>query len=88
MKTIYSVYLSEDGLWKEAFSNKKALYNFIEISLQGYENCRYISLFDKSLPLTYNNLLKAFNKYGQFEINDGKYGSEFIRIQELNLLSK
>ena len=88
MKTIYTIYLSEDGLWHEAFSNKKALYDFINNIHMGYKECRSIGLYKQDLPFNYNNLLKALKSYSQFELNDGNKRQEFIRIQSITLLSK
>jgi hypothetical protein len=96
MKTIYAIYLSEDGLWYEAYSNKKALWNAIETGLQGYEHCRVIETFTRKngllvpidRPFTYPNLVKALKYSDGFNITDGKFGYGSMRVESIQLRSK
>ena len=98
MKIIYTIYLSEDGLFNEAYSNKKALFNAIESNtdLQTYNDCRTIETFIRkdgdlkfvNKPFNYSNLVKALNTSDHININDGSFNSSVIRIQAIQLLSK
>ena len=96
MKTIYTIYLSEDGLWYEAYSNKKALWNAIETGLQTYEHCRVIETYTRKNGLlepinrqfTYPNLVKALKQSDRFYITDGRGGYGSMRVESLQLQSK
>lgn len=96
MKKIYAIYLSEDGLFYQAYSNKKALFNAIINGLQNYEHCRTIETYvrkngdfkcvDKTF--TYANLVKDLNVSDSCILSDGKGGYGTIRIETLELVSK
>jgi hypothetical protein len=96
MKTIYTIHLNHDGLWFEAYSNKKALWSAIETSLESYENCRTIEICVQKkgeykmvdLPFNYANLVRAFKNQDEFSITDGSYGGDKISIKTLYLKSK
>lgn len=96
MKTIYTIYLGHDGLWCEAYSNKKALWSAIENGFESYENCRTIELCVQKngeykmvdLKFNYTNLVKALKTQDEFSITDGSYSKDRISVKALSLLSK
>ena len=99
MKIIYTIYLSQDGLFYKAFSNKKALFQAIEndADLKNYSDCRIINTYTrkngelKSIPkpFNYSNLIKALSFSDEISIDNGEhYNSDVIRVQALQLLSK
>jgi hypothetical protein len=89
MKTIYTIYLNHDGLYDVAFSNKKALFDYI-IKQGIYDNCRTIDSHDRKYrPFTYANLVKELSKYTRAYVNDGEnsYNGQ-IEISTMILRSK
>lgn len=63
MKTIYTIYMSDDGLNQFATKNVKALYN--EILETGYKANNFFEVEDGQQirkPFNYSNLLKTVKK--------------------------
>jgi len=84
--TIYTVYLSEDGLYNKVFTNVKCMFNSIEKI--GYEPIKV-----EELKYSYANLVKALNDsskngtlYKRVDVECENYSS--IQIQEMVLVSK